>query len=105
VTTQDRETYPFTFKAVRERAPNASGVYRLYTAARWVYVGESDDIQRSLFRHLNEPSASVNRFGPLSFSFELAPASERQGLQQALIAEIEPACLSVRTVENGRPVH
>jgi hypothetical protein len=33
---QDSETYPFTFKAVREKAPIASGVYRLCTAQRWV---------------------------------------------------------------------
>jgi hypothetical protein len=90
---QDSDGYMFTFEAVRRKAPNASGVYTLYTARQWVYVGESDDIQRSLFRHLNEPDASINRFGPLSFSFELAPADERKARQQALIAELEPACL------------
>jgi hypothetical protein len=89
---QDSETYPFTFEAVREKAPSASGVYRIHTAQRWVYIGETDDIRRSLFRRLNEPSASMNRFGPLSFSFELAPAGDRKGLQQALSAELKPAC-------------
>ena len=89
---QDSETYPFTFQAVREKAPTASGVYRLCTAQRWVYVGESDNIRQSLFRHLNEPSASMNRFGPLSFSFEVSPPAERKALQHALITELEPAC-------------
>jgi hypothetical protein len=89
---EDGETYPFTFEAVREKAPNASGVYSISTAGRWVYVGESDDIRQSLFRHLNEPSESMNRFGPLLFSFELAPAAERVARQQALISELEPAC-------------
>jgi len=86
------ETYPFTFEAVCEKAPSASGLYSIYTSQLWVYVGEGDDIRQSLFRHLNEPSASMNRFGPLSFSFELAPAAERKARQQALIAELEPAC-------------
>jgi hypothetical protein len=89
---EESETYPFTFEAVREKVPNASGLYTIYTAGRWVYVGESDDIRQSLFQHLNEPSASMNRFGPLSFSFELAPAAERTGRRHALISELEPAC-------------
>ena len=93
---QDGETYPFTFAAVREKAPSASGVYNIHTAQRWVYVGESDDIRQSLFLHLNEPNASMNRFGPLSFSFELAPAAERK-------AELEPACPAEQTVAEAHP--
>jgi predicted GIY-YIG superfamily endonuclease len=93
VADQDSDAYMFTFEAVRRKAPSASGVYIIFTARQWVYVGESEDIQRSLFRHLNGPDASINQFGPLSFSFELAPADERKARQQALIAELEPACL------------
>jgi len=88
------ETYMFTFEAVREKAPNASGVYSIYTPERWVYVGESDDVKQSLFRLLNAEGAAMNRFGPLSFSVELAPAAERKAIQQALVAEFEPACLA-----------
>ena len=56
--------------------------------------GEADDIKQSLFRILNAESAAMNRFGPLSFSVELASAGERKGIQQALVAELEPACLA-----------
>ena len=91
---KEGETYPFSFEAVRVEVPNASGVYSLYTAGRWVYVGESDDIRQSLFRHLNAPNASMNRFGPLSFSFELASAADRVSRQHALISELDPACTS-----------
>jgi predicted GIY-YIG superfamily endonuclease len=79
---QDSETYPFTFEAVREKGPSASGVYRIHTAQRWVYVGESDDLRRRLFQHLNQPSAAMNRFGPLSLSFELIPAADRKNVQK-----------------------
>lgn len=89
---QDRETYPFTFEAVREKAPSASGVYRIQTAQRWVYIGESDDIRQRLFQHLNEPGSFMHRFGPLSFSFELAPAADRKHLREALTAALQPAC-------------
>ena len=43
----------FTHRAVLEKAPKASGVYSIFNAKRWVYAGESDDIQRSLFNRLN----------------------------------------------------
>ena len=80
---QDSEAYPLTFEAAREKVPgSASGVYRIHTAHRWIQRGESDDIRQSLFQHLNDPSASMYRFGGLSFSFELAPAGERQGLHK-----------------------
>ena len=89
---QDVDTYMYTFEAVREKAPSASGVYTIYTPKRWVFVGESEDIQRSLFQHLNDSSASMTRFGPLSFAFELVPPAERVPRQRTLIAELEPAC-------------
>ena len=94
---QGGDVYMFTFEAVRRKAPSVSGVYSIFTARQWVYVGESDDIQQSLFRHLNEPNAPINQFGPLSFSFELATADHRKARQQALIATLDPACASVQT--------
>jgi hypothetical protein len=84
--------YAFTHRAVIEKAPKASGVYYIFTSKRWVYVGESDDIQQSLFTHLNEPSLCLQRFGPLSFSFELTSPAERRGTVGALIAARNPAC-------------
>lgn len=82
----------FTFVAVRRKAPLASSVYTIYTARRRVYVGVSDDIQQSLFRHLNTSNATIHQFSPLSFSFELAPAEERSARRQELIATLDPAC-------------
>jgi len=84
--------YAFTHRAVIEKVPKASGVYYIFTPKRWVYVGESDDIQESLFTHLNEPSVCLQRFGPLSFSFELTAPAERGATVGALIAARNPAC-------------
>jgi hypothetical protein len=88
------ETYPFAYRAVQQKAPNASGVYTLFTSRRWIYVGESADIRQSLFRQLNEPPAWMIRSRPLSFSFEPVPAGERVSRKQALVAELAPACNS-----------
>ena len=85
-------TYAFAYQAVQEKAPSASGVYTIYTSQRWLYVGESDDVQRSLFGHLNEPGTCLEQRGPLSFSFEVIPAADRVARQQTLIATLAPAC-------------
>ena len=67
------ETYAFGFRAVQDKAPNAAGVYGIFTSRRWLYVGESDDIRNSLFQRLNDPDAGWSaEHGPLSFSFEAA---------------------------------
>ena len=86
------QTYPLGYRAVLERAPGTSGVYAVFTSRRWVYVGESNDIRQSLFRHLNDAPAPMHRFGPLSFSVEIAPVGERVSRQRALLAELRPAC-------------
>jgi hypothetical protein len=39
----------------------------------------------------------MNRFGPLSFSFDVSPAAERKALQHAMITELEPACPQEQT--------
>lgn len=56
--------YVFTPRAVFDKAPKASGVYTIFTSRRWVYVGESDDIQRSLFNHLNQPGSCLQTIRP-----------------------------------------
>jgi hypothetical protein len=84
------ESYTFTYAGVHE-APNASGLFRIYSPARWVYVGESDDIRQSLFQLLNDSPSWMDRFGPLSFSFERVPAAERAVHQQAAVKALHPA--------------
>ena len=82
----------FTHRAVLEKAPKASGVYSIFTARRWVYVGETADLQQSLFRHLNEQTPCLQRYGPLSFSFAVALPSDRKAQLDAMIAARSPAC-------------
>ena len=88
--------YPLAFAAVRHQAPGASGVYTVSGSHRWVYVGETDDIRQSLFGHLNDASAPMDRFGPLSFSFQTVPASDRVSRQKALVAELKPVLQPTR---------
>jgi hypothetical protein len=86
------QSYMFGYRAVDDKVPGASGVYAIFAARRWVYVGESSDIRTSLFRHLNNKDTGMTRFGALSFSFELLPSADRVARKQALVAELKPAC-------------
>jgi len=86
----DGESYAFTYAGVHE-APNASGVYTIYSPQRWVYVGESDDIRQSLFHLLNDSPVWIDHFGPLSFSFERLPPVERSACREGLVEELSPA--------------
>lgn len=86
-----RATFVLGYAGVGE-APDASGVYTIFSSSRWVYVGQSDDIRQSLYRHLNEPTPCMNRFGPLSFSFELAGGARRTALWQSLVTQLKTEC-------------
>jgi hypothetical protein len=99
--TAESAVYTFSHRAVIDKAPKASGVYCIFTSKRWVYVEESDDIQQSLFTHLNEPSACLHRFSPLSFSFQLTSPAVRRARLDALVAARPPAC-HVQDVSVGR---
>jgi hypothetical protein len=85
-------TYVFTFEAVREDAPSASGIYAIFTPEQWVFIGASDDVRQALFQQLNAPDSCIQQYSPLSFSCELADASERADRRDTLIAELRPVC-------------
>ena len=92
VVNQHDDTFAFGFRAVQDRAPKASGVYTIYTSRRWLFVGESDDIQNSLYGHLNDPSPCLSQRGSLSFSFELVAPAQRLLRQHALMKALVPLC-------------
>jgi hypothetical protein len=83
------DSYAFTYAGVHE-APSASGLYTIYSPQRWVYVGESDDIRQSLYQLLNESPGWMDRFGPLSFSFERLSRTERTAAGRAMVEELSP---------------
>lgn len=85
------DTYALGFRAVQDQAPDASGIYAIFTPRRWLHIGETDDIRRSLLDHLNDPDVNeLAQSGPLSFSFEVVPPAGRNARRRALIAELAP---------------
>ncbi|HSB70861.1 MAG TPA: GIY-YIG nuclease family protein [Candidatus Methylomirabilis sp.] len=86
------EKFPLGTFTVLEKAPPESGVYALYAGRKWVYVGQSENIQLRLLRHLNGPDACIITHDVTSFAYELTPAEARLTRQDELIAEYRPAC-------------
>lgn len=86
------ESYQFTNQSILQNAPARSGVYALHTREKWIYIGESRDIQARLVQHLNGDNACIIAWNAQWFSFELWPADQRVARQDALILELQPAC-------------
>jgi hypothetical protein len=84
-------SYLFVRDSITKNAPHASGVYGLFSSA-WVYIGESEDIQKRLLEHLNGDNPCINRFAPTNFTYELSAAAMRVARQDQLIAEFHPSC-------------
>jgi hypothetical protein len=77
--------------SIEANAPQSSGVYAIYSAV-WIYIVESNDIQRSLLEHWSGDKACITRAIPTSFTFEVCNLAERVQRQAALIARFRPLC-------------
>lgn len=80
----------FTDSSVRKHAPTLSGVYGLSNSNQWVYVGETDNIQEALLRHLHELNTDLVNRKPTGFVFEVCDPTARLARQDRLVLEYEP---------------
>ena len=83
-------TLAFTAPSVRKNAPALSGIYGLSCAREWIYVGQADNIQDALLRHLMEALPSGEDAQPTGFTFELCSLEVRVARQDRLVRELEP---------------
>jgi len=87
----------FTASSVRKHAPADSGVYALTNAVEWIYIGECDNIQESLFHHLNQSDTAVMNQHPTGFVFELCDRAKRTSRRDCLVQEYSPLDSAQRT--------
>jgi len=76
-------------------APCESGVYGIYSNQQWIYVGESQNIEKSLYAHLHrqsEESYCILSRSPTHFVFDLGDEMWRKIRAEGLIEELKPAC-------------
>jgi predicted GIY-YIG superfamily endonuclease len=77
---------------IKRVAPTGSGVYVLSNAEKWIYVGETNSIERRLLEHLNETNTCIKRANPTLFTWEECAARDRASRQDQLILELNPRC-------------
>jgi predicted GIY-YIG superfamily endonuclease len=79
----------FTRTAILALNPGQIGVYGIFNAQGWLYVG-SGDIRERLLKHVNGDNAVLTASGPTGCVGEVTanyPAREK-----ALILELQPKC-------------
>jgi hypothetical protein len=84
------QSYSFTQLSIFLHAPAKSGVYLLRTSARCVYVGETENIRKSLLAHLHGDIPWITVWAPSRFSFELCSDASRTQLKDQLSARLQP---------------
>ena len=79
----------FTASSIRANAPALPGVYGVSNARNWIYIGYSDNIQRSLIEHLDD-QATFARNSPTGFVFEICYSEIQRTRCERLIREYRP---------------
>jgi excinuclease UvrABC nuclease subunit len=83
----------FTEDAIKLFVPPASGVYAIYGASGIIYIGESNDMERRLLEHVNEPGTCIHLNSPTDCTWELVANNQRRiARQDALILLLNPPC-------------
>jgi len=84
----------FSEAGILATAPRASGVYAIFNANEWIYIGEAGDMEARLFDHLrgnSDQSARIWKRNPTGFMCETCPAQTRVTRETALVAELRPS--------------
>ena len=82
--------YNYNRDEISAWAPAVSGVYGLYNRHYQLLIGESENIQESLLRHLNDAELRSRRYRPTDFSFESCVAKLRKQKAIELIESFRP---------------
>jgi cell division septation protein DedD len=82
--------YRFNRDEINACVPAVSGVYGLFNRKFQIMIGESENIQASLLRHLNDPELRARRYRPTDFSFEPYAAKLRKQKAVELIESFRP---------------
>ena len=96
-----RQPYSHAYmeRSVKASAPQVSGVYGIYARSAsqndWIYVGESENIQKRLIEHLQGKGPEdqcILSHRPTGFTYEAVSADRRVARQDELILELRPHC-------------
>ncbi len=84
--------FQYAAPTILEHAACAAGVYALRSGARWIYVGESGNIQAALLHHYRGDTPWISDQHPTQFAFEVVAEDACSSRRRELIREMKPVC-------------
>jgi hypothetical protein len=81
--------WSFDRQAIESFHAGQTGVYAIYNARTWIYIGRGD-IRQRLLDHLNGDIPPINASSPTHFRAEVTGDSIKR--EQQLLREYSPAC-------------
>lgn len=85
----DQKGRPYTRSNVDVLNPNQMGVYGIYNATQWIYIG-SGDIRELLLGHLNGDMPCIDKAQPTGWVGEISNTAAVRARE--LILEFKPLC-------------
>ena len=83
------KAWSFDREAIESFNADQTGVYAIYNARKWIYIGRGD-IRQRLLDHLGGDIPSINTYTPTHFRAEVTGDSIKR--EQQLLREYMPAC-------------
>jgi hypothetical protein len=84
--------YAFDTQSITNLAPATPGIYAIFNRDRYICVGRSADIRKSLLGQVNDIHGVVSKWRPTSFRFEVCSENQAKNRCMSLIIECRPAC-------------
>ena len=83
-------SYSFTQLSIFLQVPPKSGVYALHNSNRCIYIGETENLRKTLQQHLRGDNPWISLWEPSGVYFELWPETSRYERKIHLIEEFQP---------------
>ena len=83
-------SYSFTQLSVFLQVPAKSGVYALHNSNRCIYIGETDNLRKTLQQHLRGDNPWISLWEPSGVYFEPWPETGRYERKIDLITQFQP---------------
>jgi hypothetical protein len=84
------KSFHYTRSEIEAISPNQIGVYGIYNASQWIYVGKGD-IRDRMLAHFNGDNICINRNAPTGWVGELTHG-DPSNRERELILELNPCC-------------
>jgi hypothetical protein len=89
------KTFVFDEYTIVRLAPTRPGVYGIANSERWIYIGDADNLERVLLRHLHQMEPDIEQRTPTVFTWEQSFPTHRTDKKFALIHELNPLLLTL----------